>query len=366
MAKLKQSLKRQIQETVPFWIIRNRRNMYDEQKLKQYIVDHYGEERLTRAFIRDMRNAFLFRGVKYKEFFKMKFEEKTKKERKQFVPRCEELALYYQVDPRDKFRMLLEDKYQCYNFFKSYYKRGIIKVNPIDTIHSSQLLESVLGFINSSKSGVMLKPYDSSGGQGITIINPPIQEKDLMEICANFSKEFVLEELIIQNEEMGAFHPRSVNSIRVVSVNYGNEIEVKWPFFRMGRGDSIVDNAAQGGVFAAIDVFTGKTFAAGDEHSNIVSVHPDSKKSLIGFQIPKWDQLCQLVKILAGKIPDCRILGWDMALTDQGWVVVECNYGPHLVYQYIAGSIRKEFEEVRSRLGAKKYGGYYKRWQFKP
>ena len=350
----------------PFFIIGKRLKRYNKQQLRQFVIDHYGEDRFSQALLREMRNAFLFRGIKYKEYFKMKFEKKTRKERNSFVPRCEELALYYQVNPRERFARLLEDKFQCYNFFKTYYGREIIKVNSNEVIDSARIRGEVLSFINSSKRGVILKPYDSSGGRGIRIINSPVQEKDLMDLCMDYPKDFVLEELIEQSDELAAFHHGSVNSIRIISVNYGDEVEVKWPFFRMGRGNSVVDNAAQGGVFAAIDVSTGKTFIAGDEHSNMVSVHPDTKKSLIGFQIPKWNQLCQLVKTMASKIPDCHILGWDMALTDQGWVVVECNYGPHLVYQYIAGSIRKEFEQVRGRLGARKFGGYDKRWQFKP
>ena len=60
--------------------------------------------------------------------------------------------------------------------------------------------------------------------------------------------------------------------------------------------------------------------------------------------------------------PDCRIMGWDMALTDKGWVVVECNYGPELLIQWASGrGVRDEFEVIKERLHAKKGNSYLNR-----
>ena len=92
-----------------------------------------------------------------------------------------------------------------------------------------------------------------------------------------------------------------------------------------------------------------------DEMGRTFLEHPDTKVPLSGFKVPFWDELCELTKKLARMCPDCHIMGWDMALTDSGWVMVECNYGPNNVYQYAIGGMRKEFRTIRKKLDAKKY-----------
>lgn len=216
----------------------------------------------------------------------------------------------------------------------------------------------MLSFVNN-KNGAIIKPIDLYCGIGIKILSSPISEKDILSLYDDFPKGFVLEELIKQSKELAELHPESVNTIRAMSINYGDEIEVKWPFLRVGIGASIVDNVAAGGIICPIDSATGITFDASDEKGRVFKKHPDTGKSLIGFQIPQWEELVSMTKEMASHLPDCHILGWDLALTDKGWCVVECNYGPNIVYQYgMRKGIRREFEQVRKRLGAKKYGGY--------
>ena len=131
----------------------------------------------------------------------------------------------------------------------------------------------------------------------------------------------------------------------------------------MGRGKSVVDNACSGGVYAAIDEKTGITLRGADNlRGSLYTHHPDTNMPLVGFQIPCWDELCETVKSLASRCPDCHIMGWDMALTDKGWIVIECNYGPCIVFQWgVNRGVRDEFEEIRDRLHVKKGNSYLTR-----
>lgn len=118
------------------YLIRKRLKIFNRDELEQFIIKHYGQEKLSKALIDSMRNSYLFQGIRYGEFFSMKFENKSKKEIKAFVGRNEELALYYQVNPLDKYLALLEDKFLCYKFFQPYYKREIIKVDPMSILNN--------------------------------------------------------------------------------------------------------------------------------------------------------------------------------------------------------------------------------------
>ncbi len=123
----------------------------------------------------------------------------------------------------------------------------------------------------------------------------------------------------------------------------------------MGRGKTAVDNMGKGGIGIAINKVTGVAINAGDEKGNFYYSHPESNVDLVGFQVPEWNALCKIVKEMAEKCPDCRIMGWDTALSEQGWCIVECNFGPGIIYQYAnrCGE-RKRFEDAKKRLGSTK------------
>lgn len=74
-----------------------------------------------------------------------------------------------------------------------------------------------------------------------------------------------------------------------------------------------------------MDTNTGIVYTAGfDESENRYVVHPDSGTVIPGFQIPRWDEAKQLAIGLA-QVTNNRYTGWDLALTDEGWVMVEGN-----------------------------------------
>jgi hypothetical protein len=104
-----------------------------------------------------------------------------------------------------------------------------------------------------------------------------------------------------------------------------DRIEVLHPFLKIGRGDSVVDNGGAGGILCAIDPQTGVVTHTGDENGNVFEVHPETGEQIIGFTIPRWNEVSDLVKELAQITPSNRYTGWDIALSNDGWVLVEAN-----------------------------------------
>lgn len=340
---------------------------FQYDRLKDFVDSWYSDCDKQEALIKSMKRCFIFLGVTYEDYWKRAFESKGIREKMDFVPYSVQTSLYHQVNPLEKYGFLLENKKACYDFFKRYYKREMVSVEESE-IELNVRSNEVVAFLKNNDRFV-IKPINSSGGRGVELINTT--DKDIGDVIDELYNKnpqgFILEEFINQSREMALFHPKSINSIRIITINYGDEIEIKWPFLRVGRGDSVVDNARAGGIIVTIDVNTGITFAAGDETRHLYKTHPDSGVSLLGYKIPHWSELCELAREMASLCPDCHIMGWDMALTDDGWIVVECNYGPNLVYQYVSGEgFAREFALVRKRLGAKKYNGYYWSWQFMP
>lgn len=119
----------------------------------------------------------------------------------------------------------------------------------------------------------------------------------------------------------------------------GKKARVIFAFFKIGRGDSVVDNGAAGGILCPVDLQAGIISGPGvTERLETFLIHPDTGLQITGFRIPRWQQAMDLAIRLAETEPAEWGVGWDLALTDGGWVLVECNrggavLGPQMVQQ---------------------------------
>ena len=75
--------------------------------------------------------------------------------------------------------------------------------------------------------------------------------------------EMVSEEEIIQPPETARYQPESINTVRIVTLCKGNDGSIIQTVLRVGDGDSFVDNANTGGLFAEIDKNTGVIVSLG-------------------------------------------------------------------------------------------------------
>ena len=85
-----------------------------------------------------------------------------------------------------------------------------------------------------------------------------------------------------------------------------------------------------GNSYSGIELETGrltKGFSGpvnGDE-AHETGPHKDRLSGLEGFQIPGWDQVMRVTLDAARKFIPLRTLGWDIALTNRGPVIIEAN-----------------------------------------
>ena len=281
------------------------------------------------------------------EFCYLRYMDLSEEEKRQIVPWEEQHQFYVKVNSMES-RAVMDDKYRAYEHFKEYYKRDVIRL-------TGDVKNDEKTFVDfSRKNGkLIIKPMDACQGSGIRIIDADVlTDNELLEELGHYGGGGVAESLIVQSDILGAFHPKSVNTLRINTVRYDDEVVVKWPCLRVGRGATVVDNAGAGGIFAAIDEKTGVTLKAADEYGNRFTHHPDTNLSLIGFQMPEWDKACEMVRHLAQLLPGNRFTAWDLAYTDNGWVMVEGNVLPLLIWQVaMCKGIREDFENMERRLG---------------
>ena len=150
-----------------------------------------------------------------------------------------------------------------------------------------------------------------------------------------FSKAFIFQELLPQHEALEKINSSSINTLRVVTYkNEKNEVEILSGFIRVGRKGAIIDNAHIGGIVVPLDKETGKMRAAGiqliDNGGGIFYEHPDTGIIFEDVQIPHYDQVREIVA-KASTLFNLPLLGWDVAITQTGPVIIEANHDFHLL-----------------------------------
>ena len=296
--------------------------------IQRYLGDVTPERK--KELYRGMRHAAVYYRWSFEEFFIYGFESLSNEEIISFVPEFDKNVFCAKVNDK-KDSLVFYRKGDTYSHFKDYYKRDVLQIRSPEDLKSKEFYS----FAQRHRS-FMIKPESRSCGRGIRLINTESVEEArqiLERTILEDEVEFVIEELIVQSKEMARLHPESVNSVRFLTFRLDDRIHIFPLYLRMGQGSSFVDNAGSGGIFGLVDLQTGRVYAACDELDHSYEFHPDTKEHIIGFVIPHWSEAVALVKELVTVLPKVRWVGWDLALTDDGWVLIEGNERAQFVFQ---------------------------------
>ena len=75
--------------------------------------------------------------------------------------------------------------------------------------------------------------------------------------------------------------------------------------------------------------------------------HPDSGVFFPGYQLPDWEQALETVSACMQFVPEVKYTGWNLAHTQNGWVVVEGNLRGQFVGQMpLRKGCTKEIEAI--------------------
>lgn len=97
---------------------------------------------------------------------------------------------------------------------------------------------------------------------------------------------------------------------------------------RIGSGKTITDNFHQGGQGVLVDLETGKLVGNGIDKNLKESEKSITNIKFDGFVIPYWNEIKEMVKEAALINTNIHIIGWDVAITKNGPLIIEGNRGP--------------------------------------
>jgi hypothetical protein len=297
-----------------------------------------------RTFILDYLYCREYYAITYKEYFLFGLDKSHDDTKKDFLGWLE-LGNYDLELNKSGHPEIFESKEKAYESFKEYYGREVI------AIFSESQKKLAATFFARHSAGIV-KPFDEYGGHGIEIYKVS-SDTTFEQIWKEISLRcpFVLEELIDQAPEMSNYYPLSVNTIRYNTFYLNGELTRLQAVLRMGMGGSFVDNASSGGIYALVDIDTGRVIGpARDFKGECFEKHPDTGVQIKGSIIPRWDELNKMLESIVCVIPDQKQVGWDFALSKAGWVMVEGNTTPVLQDFDLEHGLRKQITELYSKV----------------
>lgn len=220
---------------------------------------------------------------------------------------------YNPIEHRYKF----QDKREFNRIFAEYIGREWLDVEASTT-------DEIRAFLTHHHR-VMAKPISAEAGAGIEVLKAAeITDHEALRARLLEGGPAILEEFITQHPELSRLAPDSVNTIRIVTFRRDDTVTVLARVLKMGTGAPI-DNFGAGGVYTTLDASGVALYGAIGNSGRVLLVHPQTGVEITGFQVPRFDEVLALADRLARVVPEIPYVGWDIAVTPDGPIVIEGN-----------------------------------------
>ncbi len=205
-----------------------------------------------------------------------------------------------------------------------------------------------MGFLGATlerEGKVVLKAAFGRGGEGVRVLErrdgilsangTPIEEESLRRLLAGAGSLLVTEH-VQQHRAIAALHPATINTVRLLTMLDDAGTFIAGAVLKIGRRRSVpVDNWIRGGLSASIDLDTGRLGPAcgspeRPDRLDWYRAHPETGAAIEGMIVPHWQQLRDRVLALVARVGYLKYVGWDIAITADGFRILEGNNAPAL------------------------------------
>lgn len=305
--------------------------------------------------------VWMIRYRSFSDFFSLGLNKQGTSLR-QILSHKEFLRIHNRLNPL-RYLSILEDKYVFDRFFNGYgfplaEMLGYIANDEVHWLNDKKVV--ALSKLPDYNMDCFLKSFTKWGGQAVhklSVVNKelfvdncPTSLEDLKKIIKN--DLFVMQKTVYQHPVINKLSKSSVNTIRMLTIHNGREAENFYSYLRMGIGDSLVDNISHGGLGCGIH-------SDGTLYENAISDkgfyvqiknHPTTGTLFGEIQIPFFREASELVISMHNTLHCFFIVGWDVAITESGPVIIEGNPVGDLIFeQKIFGGFREKFLEFAVR-----------------
>lgn len=176
----------------------------------------------------------------------------------------------------------------------------------------------------SNLGEAFVKPsVDSSSGHGCAVINlqngvDQVSGVAVSKLLTQWGYNFVIQERLKCHESIAKIYPHSVNTFRIITYRWKDEICHMPVIMRIGSGGKNVDNAHAGGMFIAVEDDGTLHEKAFTEFNKQYTVHPDTKLVFKDYKIPHMERVIEAAKQMHALLPQLGCSNWDFTLNKNG------------------------------------------------
>ncbi|MCC6289117.1 MAG: hexapeptide transferase [Chitinophagaceae bacterium] len=268
----------------------------------------------------------LFSSLKYNislmDYFKLRFFDKTKQERSEYAGAG--FMYKYQLDMNPKeSRDILENKVKFLEYFKDFAGR---KWATIEMLESNKNLAA--DFLKSEQGKIVLKNSKGQAGKEVAVVDTKNMNVDDLFALMKKNNFDLIESFVVQHDELMKIAPRGLNTARIITQYHNNKIIIIGTSLRLSVHLNI-DNISAGNFAVPVDPETGIVTDPGiytDVTKEDVYKHPLTGIDIIGFKVPFWKECIETTTKAALLTPQNRSIGWDVAITNAGPLLIEGNH----------------------------------------
>ena len=219
-------------------------------------------------------------------------------------------------------------------------------------VDKQQFLE---GISTSSCDMIAKLSAGSCGGRSIQFISSHSTRDEIMSVVDSYSGDFLIQERVKQHPFSAQFNPSSLNTFRITTLLLNGRFSLLTAMIRFGHPGSVVDNLGAGG--GCVGVNDDGTLMKLGFNNLCYQIHEWNGVKFEGLTVPSFDALIETCRKAHYDIPMCALVGWDVALLEDGTsVLIEANLDmPGVFFEQMANArplFRDRFSEVMAYVRA--------------
>jgi hypothetical protein len=290
--------------------------------------------------LREQLKLYLSAGVFPPWYYIFSLHEDGRRRAPSFIQRFETKTCYFRLLKRRKGTPL-NDKVRFAEFCTEH------RIRCVETLMS---LDAKVPPRPLPERDIFVKPTCGRGGRGAerwdhvgpgTFASPDgdrLSSEDLLRRLVELSRHrpLIVQPRLRPHCDLSNFTVGALPTVRVLTCLDGHgDAEVIGAIMRTSIGTNrTVDNLHAGGIAAAVDLDSGRLSKATNLGSDAclgwLSMHPDTRAAIEGRTLPHWLAVKRAAIRAHRAFLDRVVIGWDIAILDDGPIIVEGNGNPDL------------------------------------
>ncbi len=223
---------------------------------------------------------------------------------------------------KERSRIAFNDKIEFSKIFNEYLKREWIYLREVKGDQFSEFLKG--------KRAIIVKSVSDEGYMIPEKINVN-RNTDGKKLYRSLRKsgQVLVESFVKQHSDMNSLYKNAVNTVRIYTYTENDKATYLHGVLKIGNG-GVVSKFKAGGLVAYLNTNGKVTTNAVDVEDNIYTIHPKTKVEFKGFEIPMYKQAIELAKEASLMVPGVKYASWDIAITEDGPLLIQASCEPTL------------------------------------